>query len=64
MNKERTQIVNDQANILADFAERINRFDPDVRDLKANGTVELTELLHKFSKGKLFESIHPQRYYN
>jgi len=61
VNKERSHIINKQGEIMADFAERIRRFDPNVKDVSKSGIVELTDLLRRFNKGGLFSEISPDK---
>lgn len=61
VNKERSHIINKQGEIMADFAERISRFDPKVKDVANSGIIELSDLLRRFNKGGLFSEISPDK---
>ena len=54
LNKERSDIINNQSDVIKDFSERIAKFDLNNNDVATNGLVELREYVHKLNKGDLF----------
>jgi hypothetical protein len=56
LNKERSHIVNNQGEVIGDFAERIAKFDQNNRDVATNGFGEISDYIKKFNKGDLFSA--------
>ena len=54
LNKERSHIVNNQGRVIADFSERIAKFDKDNKNVETNGLVEIRRLIDTFNRGDLF----------
>lgn len=50
--------------MIADFAERIKKFDKDNKDVSKNGLVELRDYVYKFNKGDLFDKVTAQSSFN
>lgn len=64
MNKERSHIINNQGDVIADFAERIKKFDKNNKDARKNGMAELSDYVYKFNKGDLFDKVTAQSSFN
>ena len=56
LNKERSHIVNNQGEVIGDFAEKIAKFDQNNRDVATNGFGEISDYIKKFNKGDLFSA--------
>ena len=56
LNKERSHIINNQGKVIADFADKIAKFDQNSKDDKARNLAhyEVSSLIKTFNKGDLF----------
>lgn len=54
LNKERSHIINNQGDVIADFADRIAKFDQNNKDPNTHGSKEIKSLIETFNKGDLF----------
>ena len=61
LNKERSHIINNQGDVIADFAERIGKFDQSNKDVSKNGAVELHEYVRTLNNGDLFKKVNAQQ---
>lgn len=50
--------------MIADFAERIKKFDKSNKDKGKNGLAELNDYVYKFNKGDLFDKVTAQSSFN
>ena len=57
LNKERSHIINNQGDIIADFAERIFKLNQNEKDESKSGLKQLKEDVTKFNRGNLFDNI-------
>ena len=57
LNKERSHIINNQGDIIADFAEKIFKLNQNEKDDNKSGLNELKENVTKFNNGNLFDNI-------
>ena len=64
LNKERSHIINNQGDVIADFAERISKFDRSNKDVSKNGAVELHEYVRTLNNGDLFAKVNAQQSFN
>ncbi len=54
LNKERSHIINNQGEVIADFADKIAKFDQNNNNVETNGFGEISDYIKKFNKGDLF----------
>lgn len=64
LNKERSHVINNQGDIIADFAERIEKFNQEEKDESKSELGELRTHLQKFNKGDLFDNISVRSSFN
>ena len=55
LNKERSHIVNNQGEVIADFAEKLSKYDKDT-DKDGSQKNEIGEIIKTFNKGDLFSA--------
>jgi len=60
LNKERSHIINNQGKVIADFSERIAKFDQNNKNVSKNGFGEMMDLITTFNKGDLFSKATAQ----
>ena len=60
LNKERSHIINNQGQVIADFSDRIAKFDQKNKDVTKNGFGEISDYIKAFNKGDLFSKATAQ----
>ena len=64
LNKERSHIINNQGDVIADFADKIAKFDQNNKDPNTNGEKEIKSLIDTFNKGDLFAKTTAKQSFN
>ena len=64
LNKERSNIINNQGDVLQDFADKIVKYDRSNKDVVSSGMADVTKYIEKLNKGNLFDKQTSRQSFN